>query len=160
LGAGYWSSQQTREINETTADLVGNEVGAKAAASVGLASPQNTAPGPRSRNTFDLRAFMRDTRAQTEELLAAGQVDDAEAYMRARRDELQQHGYVIRKLNQAYFALFGSYGDGFAASPRSPIPGLLRTLRDQSPSLADFIVRVRGVTSVDGLRQAVADSAG
>ena len=43
--------------------------------------------------------------------------------MRARRDELQQHGYQIRKLNQAYFALYGSYGDGFAASPANPIPG-------------------------------------
>jgi hypothetical protein len=159
LGAGYWSSQETREINETTADLVGNEVGAQAAASIGLAAPPSQ-PGPRGRPAFDFRGFMRDTRDQTEQLLAAGQVDAAEAYMRARRDELQQHGYVIRKLNQAYFALYGSYGDGFAASPRNPIPGLLHTLRQQSPSLADFLVRVRGVTSVADLRQAVAGSAG
>jgi hypothetical protein len=160
LGAGYWSSQETREINETTADLVGNEVGANVAGSLGFAASQTPTPSPRGRPAFDFRAFMRETRGQTEQLLAAERVDVAEAYMRARRDELQQHGYVIRKLNQAYFALYGSYGDGFAASPRNPIPGLLHTLRDQSPSLADFIVRVRGLTTVSELRRVVASSAG
>ena len=99
---------------------------------------------------------MRDTRAETEQLLAAGQVDSAEAYMRRRRDELQQHGYVIRKLNQAYFALYGSYGEGFAASPANPVPGLLRRLRAASPTLGDFLFRVRGITTVAELRQAVA----
>jgi hypothetical protein len=91
----------------------------------------------------------------TEELLKDGQVDSAETYMRARRDELQQHGIQIRKLNQAYFALYGSYGEGFAASPSNPIPRLLRTLRDQSPSLADFILRIRDVTTLAELRAAV-----
>src|SRR5262249_17029510 len=154
---GYWSSQQTREINETTADLVGNEIGSQVAGQLGLSAPP---PGPAARTRqrqppqFDFRAFMRDTRSQTEQLLAQNRVDEAEAYMRAQRDELQQHGYSIRKLNQAYFALYGSYGDGFAASPANPIPGLLRALRAQSGSLADFVVRVRGITSVDQLRQA------
>ena len=78
---------------------------AGAAGALGLASPQPPAPPGRGRPAFDFRAFMRDTRGRTEQLLAAGQVDTAEAYMRARRDELQQHGYVIRKLNQAYFAV-------------------------------------------------------
>jgi hypothetical protein len=74
--------------------------------------------------------------------------------MRARRDELQQHGYTIRKLNQAYFALYGSYGDGFAASPGNPIADLLRSIRANSTSLADFVVRIRGVASIAQLREA------
>jgi hypothetical protein len=157
LGAGYWNSQETREINETTADLVGQEIGAGLAQSLDLARPAgNTRTGPPPAPAFDFRAFMRDTRAHTEQLLAAGQVDTAEAYMRSQRDELQRHGYTIRKLNQAYFALYGSYGEGFAASPANPIPGLLHTLRDRSPSLADFIFRVRGITSVAQLRAAAA----
>jgi hypothetical protein len=160
LGQGYWSSQQTREINETTADLVGQEVGGKLAEELGLTDPVVTPPPPQSdaaptrRPAFDFRAFMRDTRAQTESLLRDGRVDDAEAYMRARRDELTQHGYQIRKLNQAYFALYGSYGDGFAASPTNPIPDLLHRLREKSGSLADFIFAVRSITTVDELRQA------
>ena len=98
---------------------------------------------------------MRATRLETEQLLAAGHVEQAERYMEARRVELEGHGYRIRKLNQAYFALYGSYGDGFAASPRNPIPGLLRRLREQSGSLADFLFRVRTITSVAELRAAV-----
>jgi len=159
LGEGYWSSQETREINETTAEMIGQEVGSQIAAQLGL-NPPAAAPPPaapsRQRPAFDFRAFMRETRGHTEELLAQGQVDQAEAYMRARRDELQQHGYVIRKLNQAYFALYGSYGEGFAASPSNPIPDLLRSLRANSPSLGDFVVRVRGVTTVAQLREVAA----
>ena len=69
--------------------------------------------------------------------------------MRARRDELEQHGYPIRKLNQAYFALYGSYGDGYAASPSNPIPELLHSSGAQRPTVADFLVRVRGVTTTE-----------
>lgn len=159
LGQGYWSSQETREINETAADMVGQEVGAQLATSLGLAAPPSSPAPPARRNArpaFDFVAFMRTTRGHTEELLAAGQVDAAEAYMRAQRDELQQHGYTIRKLNQAYFALYGSYGGGFAASPSNPIADLLRGLRADSTSLSEFVVRVRGVTTVAQLREAAA----
>jgi len=158
LGQGYWRSQETREINETTAELVGNEVGAGIATSLGLAAQAPATPtsgaSRRAANTFDFRSFMRDTRQQVEKMLAAGQVDDAEAYMGAQRDELERHGYAIRKLNQAYFAMYGSYGNGFAASPANPIPGLLRQLRNESASLGDFLAHVRGITSVDELRKA------
>jgi hypothetical protein len=155
LGRAYWNSQETREINETTAEMIGQEVGGQLANSLGLA-PRSTPTAPRTEPAvFDFRAFMRETRVQTEDFLKAGQVDEAESYMRARRDELQQHGVQIRKLNQAYFALYGSYGEGFAASPSNPIPRLLRTLREQSPSLGDFIIRIRDVTTLAELRAAV-----
>jgi hypothetical protein len=98
---------------------------------------------------------MRSTRLQTEQLLQEGRVEDAEAYMRQRRDEVQTHGYQLRKLNQAYFALYGSYGEGFAASPSNPIPGLLRSLRERSGSLNEFVLQVRGITTVAELRAAV-----
>jgi hypothetical protein len=159
LGAGYWERQETREINETTAELVGQEIGSQLSAQYRLAPrPQSRGTPPPAPPAFDFRAFMRETRVQTEQLLASGQVDAAEAYMRARRDELQQHGYAIRKLNQAYFALYGSYGGGFAASPSNPIPDLLRQLRSRSGSLGEFIVQVRGITSVAQLRATVAQA--
>jgi hypothetical protein len=164
LGAHYWDAQETREINETTADMVGQEIGATVARRYQLRparTPSTTGPGETL--AFDFRAFMRETRLRTEQLLADSQVDEAEAYMRARRVELQSHGYAIRKLNQAYFALYGSYGGGFAASPRNPIPELLRQARERSASLGDFVFAVRGVTSVAELRSTVArlaDSSG
>jgi hypothetical protein len=155
LGRGYWNNQETREINETTADMIGQEIGGGLVESLGL-TPRSAAAAPRpTQPSFDFRAFMRVTRVQTEQFLTDGQVDAAEGYMRARRDELQQHGFQIRKLNQAYFALYGSYGEGFAASPSNPIPRLLRTLREQSSSLGDFVVRIRDVTTIAQLRAAV-----
>jgi hypothetical protein len=155
LGRAYWNSQETREINETTAEMIGQEIGGQLASSLGLA-PKAAPVAPRpAQPAFDFRAFMRETRVQTEDLLRDGQVVQAEGYMRARRDELQRHGIQIRKLNQAYFALYGSYGEGFAASPSNPIPRLLRTLREQSPSLGDFMLRVRDVTTLAELRAMV-----
>ena len=106
---------------------------------------------------FDFRAFMRATRLHVEELLGQGQVDEAEGYMRAQRDEVQRHGYATRKQNQAYFAIYGSYGGGPAASPRNPIPDLLRQMRERSDSLSDFVFQVRDVTTVDQLRARVAE---
>jgi hypothetical protein len=150
LGAGYWASQQTREINETTAEMVGQEVGNQLVASLGL--PALPPPTQRTAAAFDFTAFMRETRLATERLLAAGEVDAAERYMEARRVELQGHGYTIRKLNQAYFALYGSYGEGFAASPANPIAALLHRLRDRSSTLGEFIFSVREITTVDELR--------
>jgi hypothetical protein len=156
LGAGYWNSEETREINETTADMVGSEVGSALAKRLGIAA--QTAPSPSAgQGAFDFRTFMRETRLQVETMLADNQIDTAEAYMRARRDELQRHGYAIRKLNQAYFALYGSYAEGYAASPANPIPELLRRLR-QRGSLADFLFAVRNVTTVAQLR-ALAETA-
>jgi hypothetical protein len=157
LGAGYWNSQETREINETTAEMVGQEVGGQLVNSLALVArpPADSGKGSPPTSSFDFRAFMRETRSQTEKLLSNGQVDAAEQHMRDRRDELQQHGYYLRKLNQAYFAIYGSYGDGPAASPANPIAGLLHALRDQSPTLADFIFRVREITTVAQLRAAV-----
>jgi hypothetical protein len=156
LGSGYWSNHETRDINETSAEMIGQEVGSQVVSSLGLPQPPPPSGRPavsQGAFSFSFQTFMRDTRGHTEQLLAAGRVDDAEAYMRARRDELQQHGYYIRKLNQAYFALYGSYGENAAASPTNPIPGLLHKLRDESPSLGEFVVKIRDVTTIAQLQQ-------
>ncbi len=151
LGSAYFGSQEAREINETTADLVGREIGDEVADRLGLP------PGAARSATEDpgFRQFMRTTRLEVERLLQAGQVVQAEGYMERRRQELAGLGYRIRKLNQAYFAFYGSYGDSAAASPRSPVPALLRRLRDESPSLGAFLDRIQTVTTVSQLRAAV-----
>ena len=157
LGQGYFADQQTREINETSADLVSQEVGAGLARDLGLRAPAAPRPtAPQAPPGFDFRAFMQATRAQTEEMLAREDVDAAEGFMRSQRDELQRHGYAVRKLNQAYFALYGSYGDGFAASPSSPVSELLRRIRTRSSSVGEFVVRIRGARTVADLERAAA----
>jgi len=79
-------------------------------------------------------------------LLAKGYIDEAEAFMEARRRRFLSYGYAIRRLNQAYFAFHGSY----ATSPGAvdPIGPKLIRLRELSPSLAAFLRSVARITSV------------
>ena len=105
---------------------------------------------------FDFRAEMHETRVHADELLAEGKIDEAEAYMEARRQIFWQNGYLIRKLNQAYFAFYGAYADvpGGAAG-EDPVGPAVRALRAQSKSLADFVNTIAWMTSFEQLQQAV-----
>jgi hypothetical protein len=108
---------------------------------------------------FDFRAEMRTTRLKVDELLAEGKIEEAEAYMEERRQFFWEHGYHIRKLNQAYFAFHGAYADlpGGAAG-EDPVGAAVRTLRAQSPSLAEFLKRIAWMSSFEQLQEAIGDS--
>jgi hypothetical protein len=157
-------------MNETTANIVGDEVGhlvlqmyylelatSNSNQNLILLSksylPSNLFDTP---PTFDFRAEMRVTRVHTDELLAAGKIDEAEAYMEARRQVFWDNGYLIRKLNQAYFAFHGAYADvpGGAAG-EDPVGPAVRALRAKSKSLADFVNTIAWMTSFEQLQQAV-----
>ena len=155
LGQAYWRSQQAREINESAADLVSVEVGNRAFELLGLHDAPPLLQTPEPTSAFDFRGFVQATRARVEQLLATGQIDRAEAYMRARRDVLNRHGYAIREINQAFFAFYGSFADGFGASPSDPTAALLQQLRARSPTLGGFLATLQHVTTLDEL-QAVA----
>ena len=72
--------------------------------------------------------------------------------MEARRQVFVNHGYAIRKLNQAYFAFYGGYAaEPGGAAGADPIGPMLRELRAASPSLRDFMRDVAGVTNYDDL---------
>lgn len=156
LGLRYWSSEEARAMNETAADMTGRELGRELARVLGLegAAPSRRPDLPRGPDR-EFRTVLRSTRIEVDRLLAAGQVAEAEALMSERRDDLAALGYNIRKLNQAYFAFYGSYGD--AAAGASPIPGRLQRLRERSTSAADFLRRVGQLTNGDDLARAVAE---
>ena len=105
---------------------------------------------------FDFRAEMHATRVRADDLLAAGKIDEAEAYMEARRQFFWDNGYAIRKLNQAYFAFFGAYADvpGGAAG-EDPVGPAVRALREQSDSLADFLNTISWMNSFEDLLKAI-----
>lgn len=141
LGRNFWSSPEMTALNETAATLGGWEIGDRAyTALTGIAvnrqppAPPAATPTP---ETFDFNNYMRQTRQHAEQLLTHNQIPQAEAYMESRRQELLQHGYRIRKINQAYFAFYGSYATSPASD--SPIETQLRNLRHQSQSLAQFL---------------------
>lgn len=148
LGAAYWSSQEGRAINETVADLVGKELGAMLTERAGLPPPP---AATRAAPDQIFRQEMRTTRLEVERLLSVGAIDEAEAYMDRRRLELDALGYHIRRLNQAYFAFYGSYAEGVGGDNR--IGALVRELRSTSSSLAAFLASASTVQSAEDLRR-------
>ena len=162
VGVLYFSTPPMRTINETTANIAGGEIGeAVILRFYPEFAPEpvdEPAPRPQPQDealpVFDFRAEMHETRLQTDALLAAGNIEEAEAYMEARRQYFLENGYRIRKLNQAYFAFYGSYADQ-AEGPAGadPVGGAVRELRSGSVSLADFLDQMAWVTSYEALQR-------
>ncbi|HHB89828.1 MAG TPA: hypothetical protein ENK60_00815 [Anaerolineae bacterium] len=157
LGWHMFDTPQMNTINETVATIVGQEVGAEVALRYyGIPKPTPTPlpqqPAelpPPDPNRFDFRVEMRRTRLKVDALLAQGKVEEAEAYMEARRREFVKHGYYIRKLNQAYFAFHGTYATTSAST--DPIGPKLRELRALTPDLATFLREVQTIRRAEDL---------
>jgi hypothetical protein len=165
LGFLYNRSPDLTTMNETTANIAGKEIGALvierfypelipplqleiAASTAGAESAS-----PQAVPVFDFRREMHATRVHVDELLADGRIEDAEAYMEARRLFLWEHGLIIRKLNQAYFAFYGSYADApVGPAGEDPVGAAVRDLRARSTSLAEFIQSMAMLTSFEDLQ--------
>ena len=163
LGAHYSDSSQMTSINETTASIVGREIGRRVILNnypeLAQSLPPQVAPPEKPPMTggeivwpdeppadqFDYGREMRETRLRVDELLKQGEVEEAEAYMEARRQMFVEQGYNIRKLNQAYFAFYGSYAT--SPSTGNPIGGQLEWLYGQSASLHDYLCTVARFSS-------------
>jgi len=170
LGFLYDSTPELRTMNETAASISGTEVSSRllerfypelltdtASADQLVSVPaDHPDPGDLPRPVFDFRAEMHTTRVTVDALLSGGKIEKAEAYLEARRLIFLQHGYLLRKLNQAYFAFYGAYADvpGGAAG-EDPVGPAVRLLRQQSDSLADFINRISWMTTFEQLKAAV-----
>ncbi|MGD2103785.1 MAG: hypothetical protein PVJ55_01540 [Anaerolineae bacterium] len=160
LGWNYNVSGETRTINETVASIVGREVGRQVVARyypehlpVEPEPPEESPEEPPSEPAaFDFRLEMHETRVRVDELLAAGMVKEAEAYMERRRRIFVEHGYAIRKLNQAYFAFHGAYADQPGASGEDPVGPAVREVFALSPDLHTFVESLAGVTTLEELR--------
>lgn len=155
LGRNYFASGDMRVINETVADLVGREVGKELYQENfqpgKVSQAASLPPAPTRQPAFDFTTAMRETRVMAEGLLAEGKVAEAEAYMEDRRQFINSHGYSIRKLNQAYFAFHGNYGE--RPGSVSPIGGYVRAIRSASPTLEAFVDRVSAYDSYEDLLQ-------
>jgi len=163
LGFNYDKTPELRTMNETTASIVGNEI---SAAVLRRYYPQLSASGRAGKKvaslqaangeTFDFNHEMHLTRVTVDDLLAQGKIDEAEAYMEERRVVFVEHGYMIRKLNQAYFAFHGAYADvPVGAAGEDPVGPAVRTLRESSSSLAGFLRQIAWMNSFDDLQRTV-----
>jgi hypothetical protein len=168
LGMLYDESPELRIINETAASIAGKELGSLAVENYYpqylpepvAVKPQAAAPQPVEQPTgpapFDFRAAMHETRVTVDALLTAGKIEEAEAYMEERRQLILENGYLIRKLNQAYFAFHGAYADSpGGAAGEDPVGAAVRDLRAQSPTLESFLRKIAWVTSFEKLQELV-----
>ncbi|MBN1178944.1 MAG: hypothetical protein JXD18_07020 [Anaerolineae bacterium] len=161
LGWSYYQSGDARTINETTASIVGTEVGRGVVARYypDLLPPEvpEGEAQPADPPAFDFNAEMRLTRVEVDRLLAEGRVEEAEAYMEARRQVFWEHGYRgLRKLNQAYFAFHGAYADEPGAAGEDPVGPTVRAFRQGCPRLRAFLARIAFITTLEELEAALA----
>lgn len=171
LGALYYQSAELTTMNETTANIVGREIGEVVIARYyPELVPPPPAPQPDASEAvpapvepiapvFDFRATMHATRVRVDALLAEGKVNEAEAYMEQQRLLFWDNGYIIRKLNQAYFAFYGSYADSpVGAAGEDPVGAGVRELRSRSATLIDFVDRMAWLTSFTDLQNVLAET--
>jgi hypothetical protein len=170
LGLNYFINGQLRTMNETTANIVGKEIGKElltrfypeylpkpaptpAPTTEGKPTPAPTPEAPK----FNFNKEMHLTRVTADQMLKDGKIEEAEAYMEARRKIFWDNGYLIRKLNQAYFAFNGAYADtpGGGAAGSDPVGPAVVALRNKSASLVDFLNRISWMSSFEELQKAV-----
>lgn len=167
LGWEYEKNGEVQVINETVASLVGWEIARRtlvqyypdlAPSEEPWAEEEESSappPSPSEPEAFDFNREMHETRIRVDALLLQGRIEEAEKYMERRRQFFWEHGYRIRKLNQAYFAFHGSYAaEPVGAAGKDPVgPAVRRVWRRTEKDPRRFLQQVRGVTSLDELLQ-------
>ena len=148
LGQNMHDSNSMKTLNETVATLFGEEIALLAKSSIeNDFDPLENNKIP-THKKFNFNYEMKTTRIETESLLSKNQIAAAEEYMETRRKLFNQNGYNIRKLNQAWFAFHGTYGE--SAASISPIGSQVRGLRNSYSSLEEF---VDAVTEINNMKE-------
>tara|TARA_Y100000590_G_scaffold279551_2_gene313976 strand:- start:22950 stop:24119 length:1170 start_codon:yes stop_codon:yes gene_type:complete len=160
LGFNMFKSVEMHILNETVASLAGKEIGLTA---FNLLSSNNdkqidlckviNLQKHEPNSLFNFRNEMKETRINTEKLLSEGKIDEAETYMKHRTLEFNANGYQIRKLNQAYFAFYGTYAD--SPGSISIIGPEVEEYRSYFNSLKDFIIDISKISSYQGFKDSL-----
>jgi hypothetical protein len=153
LGLRYNGSSDLHTINETVADIAGDEIAAIVIERFGTPTIADESPVAGTDTSLrepallevDHNRVLRDLRLEVDVLLDAERIEDAEARMEKVRLELCDADYCIRRINQAYFAWYGTYAAREDAV--DPLGDQLRELRAQLGSLESFLSTVRGIGS-------------
>ena len=147
LGEAYGRGDGTT-LNETVAHIAEREIArlARELHPIELDPAIDGRGPPREHTLPDFRGEMRQLRLDVDALLEEGRVAEAEALMEERRQHMAVHGIFIRKINQAYFAFYGSY----ASLPQSsdPIGPKMERVWEETGDLRLFLSLVRDIQSV------------
>ena len=133
-------------MNETLASMVSKEIGTLTYEEY---YARYDSDGDDDNKTADwvsgFNQEIRNIRKLVDEYLAHGEIEQAEKFMEQKRQYLASKGYHVRKLNQAYFAFYGTYAD--SPTSVSPIGLDLKELRNRTASLKDFLNTVAAMTN-------------
>ena len=142
LGIAY-NTPDGPTLNETVANVAEVEIAriSRELHPIDLPEGADGRAPPRERSSLAFSTEMRELRLAVDDLLAEGRVAEAEALMEERRLHLAEHGIFIRKINQAYFAFYGSY----ATLPQSsdPIGPKVERVWEETGDLRLFFSLVR-----------------
>ena len=144
LGRHFYESLELRTLNETVAEVAGQELGTLVVQRFPL-DGESAAAEP----AIDLDAFFRALRSEVDALLGAGRVDDAEALMERRRQDLAAQGVYYRRINQAFFAFRNVYAS--EAGSTDPIGEKVTLLRERNASIGAFLRAAAALTGERGL---------
>jgi hypothetical protein len=146
---GIFPDSEIAVMNETLAGMASEEMGSILYQNYYSQYIEGNSQKEAEEPEFDFYREMREIRLVVDGYLAKGEIEKAEAFMEQKRLFLASKGYYIRRLNQAYFAFYGTYAD----SPTSidPIGVELRALRQQTASLSDFLNKVSVMTGHNDL---------
>lgn len=156
LGAQWSKGGDAHTLNETTANIAGDHI----AELIRSRHPLEFAQGADGRAparpapTVDFNKEMHSLRLDVDALLKEGKVAEAEALMEEKRLFLNENGYSIRKINQAYFAFYGTYADSPQSS--SPIGPRVEKMWELTRDVGLFLAVMRDVESVADLDRALA----
>ena len=154
LGRSYFKNDELKTINETAANIFGDEIAKYILEIEPDKNLQNSELSKRcSRPDFCFGLEMNETRSTTEKYLNEGKVYEAEEYMNKRQKLFLKNGYIIRKLNQAYFAFHGIYAD--SPSSKSTVFEELTNIRKNSNSLSDFIKKIENISTENDYQQLI-----
>ncbi len=149
--AGVSRNYEIATMNETLASMVSKEIGAIVYEK--YYSEYGNNGNQIAESAFDFNREMREIRKTVDKYLGKGEIEQAEEFMEQKQQYLASMGRYIRKLNQAYFAFYGTYAD--RPTSISPIGLELKELRSQSASLKDFLNTVAVMTSRQNLRDSI-----
>ena len=137
LGWNYWDSSEMTTLNETICTLLGEEIGDVIYFNLYETDEHGLIDSKLNHPNEQLLDKMRLTRIEVDKLLSEGEIDSAEQLMKETWWELRLGGYRIRKLNQAYFAFRGRYGNSPASI--SNIGNQVNMLRENSAKIKSFV---------------------
>ena len=144
LGWNYWDSSEMTTLNETICTLLGEEIGDVIYFNLYETDEHGLIDSKLNHPNEQLLDKMRLTRIEVDKLLSEGEIDSAEQLMKETWWELRLGGYRIRKLNQAYFAFRGRYGNSPASI--SNIGNQVNMLRENSAKIKSFVNTVSEIS--------------